>query len=149
MEPREVVLAAYGAANRGQHSKANGLVALEVRQELARRHAVIVASGRRLRRVLLKLKGRRGEAAARGRKTLLALIKSKQVLAQVRIGSPRVLADVWNGATRNRSLVKIEATRQVIRGFRARVHLRLTLRDGTVVRDSEPLVLRRGKWLLG
>jgi hypothetical protein len=29
------------------------------------------------------------------------------------------------------------------------VYLRLTLGDGTVVKDSEPLVLHQGRWLLG
>jgi hypothetical protein len=148
MQPKAVVLAAYEAANRGQHSKANAFVAPEVRKGLVRSRAMVVASGKRIRNVLRQLEGRRDQTAARGRKTLRALIKSNQRLAAV-MGSPRLLSNLWNGATRRHSLVTIEATRQVIRGSRARVHLRLTLRDGTVVKDSEPLVLRRGKWLLG
>jgi hypothetical protein len=110
---------------------------------------VTVASGKWLRRALLQLKGRRDEAAARARKTLRTLISSNRALAKVRMDSPRFLRDLWNSATRGRSLVKIEATRQVIRRSRASVYLRLTLRDGKVVKDSEPLVLRRGEWLLG
>jgi len=149
MQPGEVVLAAYGAANRGQHSIANAFIAPDFRRLLIRSHAMTVASGRQLRRTLLELKGRRDKTAAQSRKALLALIKINRTLEQIRIDSPRFLSDQWDGATRNRSLVKIEATRQVIRGSRAKVYLRLTLRDGTVVRDSEPLLLRHGKWLLG
>ena len=39
--------------------------------------------------------------------------------------------------------------RQVIRGSRARVYLKLTFRDGTVEKGSEPLVRHRGTWRLG
>jgi hypothetical protein len=142
-------MAAYGAANRGSFSKANGFLAPEVHRELARAHALTVATGRTLRRTLVQLKGRRDETAMRGRRIVQALIKSNRLLVSMRLGSARSLAGFWNGATRGRSIVKIEATRQVIRGPRARVHLRLTLRDRTVVKDSEPLLLHRGKWLLG
>jgi hypothetical protein len=80
---------------------------------------------------------------------LRALIRSNRTLAEWRLGSSRFLREMWQRATRNRSLVKVEAVRQVVRGGRARVYLRLTLRDGTVVKDSEPAVWRRDRWLLG
>ena len=149
LQPKEVVLAAYAAANLGQHSKASRFLAPEVQKELVRSHAVTVASGKRMRGMLLRLKGRRDEAAAARRKALRVLIKSNQTLAHMHLGSPRFIRELWRGATCGRSLAKIEATLQVIRGSRARVYLRLTLQDGSVVKDSEPLVLRRGRWLLG
>lgn len=147
--PRDIVLSAYGAANRGLYSKANAFVAPTVRKELVRSHALTVQTGKRLREILQELRGRRDETGRRGSKTVLALIKSNQAFAKMRLDSPRFLKSLWNAATRGRSLATIEATRQVIRGSRARVYLKLTLRDGTVVRDSERLVRRRGKWLLG
>jgi hypothetical protein len=67
----------------------------------------------------------------------------------MQLGSARFFGGLWKAATRGRSIVAIEATRQVIRGSRARVYLRLKLRDGTVVKDSEALVLYSGRWLLG
>jgi hypothetical protein len=147
--PKAVVLAAYEAAKRGRYSEASAFPTPEVPKELSKSHAITVAAGVRLRRRLVQLKGRRDLAAARARKTLLALVKSNRLLLSMRMGSRPFLRDLWNGATRGRSLAKIEATRQIIRGPRARVYLRLTLRDGTVVSDSEPLVLRRGEWRLG
>ncbi len=69
-----------------------------------------------------------------------ALLRSNRMAATMRLGSARSLASLWNGATRGRSILKIQATRQVIRGPRARVYLKLSLRDGTIVKDSEPLV---------
>jgi hypothetical protein len=77
------------------------------------------------------------------------LIASQRTIASIHLGSRHQFRDLWNMATRSRSLVRIEAVRQVVKGSRARVYLRLTLRDGTVVQDSEPLVLQRGKWFLG
>jgi hypothetical protein len=147
--PKDVVVAAYAAANRGLYSAADAFVDSAVRKGLLRSHAATLVSGVRLRRTLLRLKGRRDEAAKRSRKRLRVFIRSNRALAQLRMGSPRFMIAVWNGFTRNRSLVRIEAARQVIRGERARVYLRLTFRDGSVVRDSEPTILRRGKWLLG
>jgi len=148
-QPKDSVLSAYEAANRGLYSKANSFVAPHVRKELVRSHALTVQSGKRLRRTLQHFRGRRDAAAKRGRTTILALIKSNRAVASLRLGSPRFFRDLWNCATRGRSLRTIEATRQVIRRPHARVYLKLTLRDGRVVRDSEPVVLRRGKWLLG
>ena len=147
--PKDVVVAAYAAANRGLYSRASALVDPRVLKGWIRSHAMVVASGVQLRAALRGLKGRRDKAATRARKTLRALIRSNRALAQLQVGSPRFLRSIWNGATRSRSLVKIVAARQVIRGERARVYLRLTLRDGTVLKDSEPAILRRGRWLLG
>jgi len=148
-QPRAVVLAAYGAANLGHYKKANSFVAPAVFRTLQRAHAGTLAATLRIRRYLSRLRGRRGAAVARSRKSLQLLLTSQRTLASLHLGSPRQLRDLWNMATRGRSLVRVEATRQIVRGTRARVYLRLTLRDGTVVRDSEPLVLQRGKWLLG
>ena len=148
-QPKAVVLAAYGEANRGRFSKANAFLAPGVTRDLIQSRASAVAGIRRLRQRLAHIKGRRDSAAVRVRRLCVALIKSYRVIIVMRVGSSQFLRDQWNGVTRGRSLLKIEATRQVIRGSRARVYLRLTRRDGTVVRESEPLVLRHGKWLLG
>jgi hypothetical protein len=148
-QPKDAVLAAYDAANRGHFSRANAFLAPDVLKEMVRSHALTVRTGKQLRRTLLRLKGRRDEAASRSRKMVRALMKTNRTLATMRMGSPRFLSALWSSATRNRSLATIKVTRQVIQGSKARVHLKLTLRDGTVVRDSEPAVLRRGRWLLG
>jgi len=148
-QPKDTVLTAYEAAIRGQYRKASALVAPEVRKTLSRSYALTVASGKRLRKGLLRFKGRRDGPAVQARKTIEGMIERNRAVAEMRMGSRDFLCQLWNGATRGRSLVKVEATRQVIRGSRARVYLRLTLRDGTVVKDSEPLILRRGRWLLG
>lgn len=147
--PAQVVRDAYAAANRGRYSKANEFLAPEVRKKLLQAHALATATGRRLRRALVQLKEKPGEAGVRGRKTLRALIRSHKNLVGMRLGSARVLAGLWKASTRRRSIVKLEVTRQVVRGSRARVFMRLTLRDGTELNDSEPLVLHRGRWLLG
>ena len=62
--PKEVVLFAYNAANLGRFAEANALVAPEVKKSLANTHAEVIATGKRLRRSLLRLKGRRGKLAA-------------------------------------------------------------------------------------
>jgi hypothetical protein len=142
-------VAAYLAANLGHYTKANSFVDPAVVQTLQRAHADALAASQRTRRCLSRLRGRRDSAAVRSRKRLQLLLTSEGTLARIKLGSPQQLRELWNMATRGRSLVRIEATRQVIQDSRARVYLRLTLRDGTVVRDSEPLVLQRGKWLLG
>jgi hypothetical protein len=51
--------------------------------------------------------------------------------------------------TRGRSLAAIETTRQPVDGYWAVVHLKLTLKDGSVLRAAEPMVLHRSRWLLG
>ena len=147
LQPKEVVLAAYEAANRGHNSRANAFVAPEVRRAMLRSHAEAVRTGRLLRGTLLGLKGRRDESEVRG--FVLALLESNRMLVAMRMGSTRFFNVLWAVATHGRSLATIEVTRQVIRGSRAMVHLKLTLRNGTTMRDSEPLVLHRGKWLLG
>lgn len=147
--PRDVVVAAYEAANRGRYSIANAFIAPEFRRMLVRTDKLAVTTGKILRRALAKLRGRRDEASSRKRRRLLTLMKVNRMTARVRVGSPRALRDMWNAATRARSLARVVAIRQVVRGSRARVYLRLTLRDGTVVKDSEPLVHSRGTWFLG
>ena len=116
---------------------------------MADAHAELVASGKRLRRSLLRLNGRRGKIAARGRTTLQALIASNRKIERMQIPGPGFANGLWKALIQERSVVRVEATRQIIRGSRARVYLRLTLHDGSTIHDSEPLVLHRGRWLLG
>lgn len=147
--PKAVVLAAYEAASRGRFALANTFISPAARKELDETHAEVLALGRQIRRALLRLKGRRGEVAARDRKALRSLMRRNRLLVGMQIQSPSFLNGLWKALTQERGLVRVQATRQVIRGARARVYLRLTLRDGSVVKDSESLVLRRGRWLLG
>ena len=77
------------------------------------------------------------------------LLDSLHKLTTPKLGSARYRRELWDKATRNRSLAFIEATQALVDGALALVQLKLTLRDGTVVRDSEPLVFQRGRWLLG
>jgi hypothetical protein len=147
--PKATVVAAYAAANRGDYSAANALVAPEIVRALTRGHAQLVKSDKRCRATLARMKARRDEASLRSKKALTAVLKATGALARLKLGSPRSLQRLWDGFTHKRSLVEIQATRQVIRGRRGRVYLKLTFSDGTVLRDNEPVVLRRGKWLLG
>ena len=147
--PKEVVLSAYNAARLGRFAEANALVAPEVRKGLANAHSEIVAADRLLRRSLLRLKGRRGEFAARHRKTLSVAIRLNQEVIQMQMQSSGFLNVLWKAFTQERPVLRVETTRQVIRGSQAKVYLRLTLRDGSIVRDSESLVLHRGRWFLG
>lgn len=149
LRPKEVVLAALSAANQGDFARANNFVAPSVSREVVDTHAAMLAVVKSLKRTLRKLKGKRGEAYARTRKMLQAMLRSYEPLAKFFRTSSRVLADLWRAATRNSSIAEIRAAREVIRGSRARVYLRITYRDGTVKKDSEPLVLYRGRWLLG
>jgi hypothetical protein len=77
------------------------------------------------------------------------LIQINRRLARVDHRSTRFRRGLWLGVTRGGSLHCIAAMRQVIRGSRATVYLKLTCSDGSVVRDSESLVRRRGRWLIG
>ena len=147
--PKAVAVAAYEAANRGLHRKANGFVAPAFRKELLRVHAAIGANDEWLRRALRRLAGRRDSTAVEARKSIRASMKRNRTLAKLRVGSVAFMNEMWDAATRGRSLLKVEATRQLVRGSRARFYLRLTLRDGTVISDSEPLVRHRGRWFLG
>src|SRR5262245_27967196 len=116
LEPRDVVSAAYSAANRGRYRKANGFFAPGLRKELAHAHSMTLAAGRRLRNALERCDGKRGEAAARGRRTLRALIRANKALAALHLGSDRFLRRIWTTSTHGRSIIEMKATRQVIRG---------------------------------
>ena len=147
-EPKTVVLAAYHAANLGQYSKANGFLAPSFVRSLVLSRAATLAGWKKARRSLMRLRGRRDDAAVQSRRTLRAVVKSYRMLTSLQLGSTAYLRRLWRWATRGRSLVRVEVTRQVVRGSRARVHLKLYLRDGTVARDSEPLVRQGGRWFL-
>jgi hypothetical protein len=149
LEPKAVVVAAYEAANRGRYDQADAFLAPSFKRSLERVPRITQASSDRTRRLLHALQGRRDADAVRGRKSLHALLKSQRILARLEIGSRRFRRSVWDAMTYKRSLVAIEAHRQVVRGTRARVYLKLSLRDGTVVRDSEPLVFQRSQWRIG
>jgi hypothetical protein len=86
--PKEIVLFAYNAANRGRFAEATALVAPKVRKDLEKAHAVSVAAGEQLRRTLRLLRNRRGDAAARSRKTLRVLIRSNRTMVGLQIHSP-------------------------------------------------------------
>jgi len=118
-------------------------------RSLARTHQDTLASLRRAQQSLKRLRGQESSAATQMRKSLRRTMATHRALSSVRLGSFRQLRDCWDAATRHRSLAAVEAVRQVVRGATARVYLKLTYLDGTIVRDSEPLVLRRGRWFLG
>jgi hypothetical protein len=141
MTPRDVVLAAYRAANRGRYAEASTFVVPEIPKMLTRSFAALAASTRKLEQVVRKL-ARRGEHERVARLRVWIRLNRKLVP----LSHPHYC---WKVATRGRSLLAVEATRQVIRGSRAKVYLRLLLRNGRVERDSEPLVRRGGRWLLG
>jgi hypothetical protein len=98
-------------------------------------HAKAVNTGRKLRR----LKDLYGDDEYLRLTTDL----NKKVLAGTNFKNS------WDYTTHRRTLVKIETVRQVIRDSRATVHLKLSFQDGSVLKDSETLVLYRGRWLLG
>ena len=149
LDPKAVVAAAYIAANAGRYKTADTYVAASFTRGLRRAARASESALERNRRVLACLRGRRDAKAVRLRKVLRAFQEAHREFAKLDLGSSRFSRSVWIGVTRKRSLAKVEATRQVIRGRHARVYLKLTLADGSVVRDSESLVFERGRWLIG
>jgi len=148
-EPSATVLAAYRAANLGQYAKADGYLDPAVVRTLERVNACALTAAKQIQRLLARLNGHQDANAARCRGMLSALQHSLRSLVTPKLGSARHRRDLWDQATRNRSLAAVEPTRELVDGPLALVHLKLTLKDGTVVRDSEPLVFQRGRWLLG
>ncbi len=149
LQPKAVVVAAHRAANGGRYTTADSYLAPSFTQGLQRTARLSQPAAERIRRFLELLRGRRDAEAVRRRRVLRALLEAHRELAKLDIGSPRFRRGMWNEVTRQRSLLAVEAIRQVIRKRRARVYLKLTLADGSVVSDSEPLVLVRGRWLMG
>ena len=135
LAPRDVVLCAYEAANKGQFRKVTEYVSPKVLKMIAAAHAAAISTGRTLRR----LKGLYGDDEY----LQLTSDLNKKVLAGTNFRNS------WDDTTHRRTLVKIETIRQVIRDSRATVYLQLSFQDGSVLKDSETLVLYRGRWFLG
>jgi len=148
-DPSATVLAAYRAANLGQYSKADAYVDPAVFRTLTRANMGAITASKQIQGLLTRLNGSEEESAAECRGTLRALLESLQGLTAPKLGSARHRRELWDKATRNRSLAFVEATQQLVDGALALVQLKLTLKDGQVERDSEPLVFQRGRWLLG
>jgi len=148
-DPSATVLAAYRAANLGQYAKADAFVHPAVFRTLTRANVGALAASKQIHGLLTRLDGSEDEASAQCRGTLRALLESLQGLTTPKLGSARHRRELWDNVTRNRSLAFVEATQQLVDGALALVHLRLTLKDGRVERDREPLVFQRGRWLLG
>jgi len=124
--PSEVILAAYRAANRGRFAAANRLVAPSVVKSLEQSTSCIRDASRSFR------KSSDPEIRAFG-------------LAG-RFFTDRYIC--WKAVTYNGSLVSVEATREVIKGNRATVSLRLRLLSGDVVKTRQTLVRQSGNWLV-
>jgi hypothetical protein len=148
-DPGATVLAAYHAANRGLYGRADAYLAPSVVRTLERAHRGAIEASKRIEALLSRLEGHEAPDCCRGRGELRALRETLGALTAPGLGSARHRRGLWDKATRGRSLASIQATRQLVDGFCALVHLKLTLEDGTVIRDAEPLVLHRGRWLLG
>jgi hypothetical protein len=148
-DPSATVVAAYRAANLGKYAKADAYVDPAVFRTLTRANVGALNASKQIEGLLSRLDGRQDEDALQCRGTLRVLLESLSKLTTPKLGSPRHRRDLWDKATRNRSIAVIQPTRQLVDGVLALVHLKLTLKDGSVVRDSEPLVLQRGRWLLG
>jgi hypothetical protein len=133
--PRDVVFCAYEAANKGQFKKAKEYVSPKVLKMIAAAHAKAVTTGRKLRR-LKKLYGD-------DEYLQLTSDLNKKVLEGTNFKNS------WDDTTHKRTLVKIETTRQVIQNTRATVYLKLSFKDGSVLKDNETLVFYQGRWLLG
>lgn len=136
--PGEVVVAAYWAANKGRFARANRFLVPTLAKAIAVRGRRLMASAERLARTAKRLR----DPGQRNR--IMSVARAIRMLAPVRDAH-----FCWRAATRGRALADVTVTRQVIRGTRARVYLRLLLRNGKVEKDSEPLVQRSGKWLIG
>ena len=148
-DPSACVLAAYRAANAGQYAKADVFLDPAMVRALERVNAATLAASRRLRRLLSGLDGRQDPLAIRTRGTLGVLLESLDAITTPQPGSPRHRRQLWDQATRGRSLADIEATHEFVDGSYALVRLKLTLKDGSVIRDTEPVVRQQGRWLLG
>jgi hypothetical protein len=131
--PGAVARRAHLAANRGRFAEANRCVVPTLVEEVSRIGPTLRAAQRALDRAD-KLDGpTRGNIQA-------TLDKAR------RFAQPNFC---WNAMTRNRSLVSVAITREVIKGDRATVHLTLRLTNGDVRTERERLVRTRGGWLLG
>jgi hypothetical protein len=148
-EPKAVVVAAYQAANAGRYAEAATYLAPSVTRTIQRARETLVSCTADLRVVVVQLGRGGGRNAARRRGNLRRWIRANDVLLRTFSASPRGFKAFWDGATRQRTLAAVRATKQVIRGRKGRVYLSLTLADGTTARDSEPVVLVRGRWHLG
>jgi hypothetical protein len=148
-DPSATVLAAYRAANLGQYARADAFVDPAVFRTLTRANVGALAASKQIDGLLSRLNGAQDEASVQCRGTLRALLESLQGLTTPKLGSARHRRELWDKVTRNRSLAFVEATQQLVEGALALVHVKLTLKNGRVERDAEPLVFQRGRWLLG
>src|ERR1700730_10484144 len=122
--PSQVLLAAYRAANRGRDADANRLVLPSVVKSID----TSIAGLRRLN---------------------LSLRRSPDPRLRSAAWKPRLFTDrhlCWKAVTYGRSLVSVDATREVVSGSRATVFLRLELPAGQIVRTKQTLIRKRGTW---
>jgi hypothetical protein len=148
-QPKQVVTAAYQAANAGRYAEASSYLAPSVALMIQRTRQQAGSSSAELRRLLIRLQRRRDPRAAGLRKLVKTLARVNTAVRRMLGPSGRQHRTFWDMATRKRQLVDVRATRQVIRGRKGRVYLQLTLADGTTARDSEPVVSVKGRWHLG
>src|SRR5690348_7371488 len=111
LTPKDIVLAAYASANRGQYAKADALLAPSFFRKVDSVHAELRASVDDMQRLLKGGQRRRDSKAVSRRKTTRALLNAAKALLRIDAASARRRRALWNWVTRNRSLVGIEATR--------------------------------------
>jgi hypothetical protein len=144
-QPKEIVTAAYQAASRGKFSLFRRRTDKALRVQLAKARAKIAAADRHVHKILVAIEGRHDAQAAKSRKTLRGLLRINR-LVRLGLSVSSMRRDIRNSQPRGRSLATIKVTRQIVRGRIARVYLRVTLKDGTMIRESESLVLHGGRW---
>jgi hypothetical protein len=147
--PKDVATAAYLAANAGRYGEAASYLSPAAGKMLQQARRQVVSASAELRQVLDRIRVDRHPGAAKSRESVRELLRTNQALLRVLPAAGRQHRALWDMATRQRQLVDVRATREVIRGWKGRVYLRLTLVDGSTIRDSEPVVRVNHRWYLG
>ena len=151
-QPKAIVVAAYQAASRGQysllHRRTDRVLRVQLAKNRAKTRAEVAAAERYIRGILSRIVGRRDSKAVKTRKTLRSLLRIGRLLTG-RVGLTKSERDLAKRLIRGRTPARIEATRQIVRGRKAKVYFKVTLENGTVIRETESLVLRDGRWYFG
>ena len=135
MSPGDVLVRAYRAASRGRYAEAGRLAVPSLRESFIDNARLM----RNARKELAAQIANGVSPAIRGR-----LVDTLAMLRQFE--DPNYC---WKQTARCGSLKSVAIARQTIRGKESRVTLRLTLEDGSVVTETESLVLTPAGWRIG
>lgn len=88
-------------------------------------------------------------AANEGKYSEAETYLSSEVLSAMKVGLGALaggMKGMWDQATRNGTIDRIEFLREEVRGEGATVYFRIHFKDGTTKDDDEPLLKEEGVW---